>query len=61
MILVTVLPEGEVVAYGTVKVVGLETTVVTPPTVWVPLGTAVVVAPHTVVAEVTMTVVAGIV
>lgn len=61
MTLVTVVPDGLTVAYGQTTVVEVSTIVVTPPKVWVPLGTAVVVAPHTVVSEVTVRVVAGIV
>lgn len=46
-------------AYGQVTVVAWVTTVVTPPRVWVPLGTSVVDAAQTVVVSWTMTVVAG--
>lgn len=59
MTLVTVVPEGFTVATGQVTVVAVSTTVVTPPTVWVPLGTSVPVAPQTVVESVTVKVLAG--
>lgn len=48
-----------VVAYGQTMVVDVATTVVTPPSVCVPLGTVVVEAPHTVVVSVSVTVSAG--
>ncbi len=59
MMLVTTPFWVSVVATGQTTVVAVSTTVVTPPRVWVPLGTVVTVAPHTVVVSVTTTVVAG--
>ena len=50
-----------VVATGQTTVVDVRTTVVTPPTVFVPAGTVVELAPQTVVVEVTVRVIAGMV
>lgn len=59
--LVTVEPVGFTVAYGQVMMVEVSTTVVTPPMVWVPGGTTVVVGTGTVVSDDTVTVEAGMV
>jgi hypothetical protein len=62
MVLVTSPAEVVVVAYGQTTVVAVSTTVVTPPTVYVPLdGIAVEVAAQTVVSSVMVRVVAGMV
>lgn len=59
MTLVTTPLDSVVVATGQVTVVAVSTTVVTPPTVWVPGVTWVLVAPQTVVVSERVTVVAG--
>jgi hypothetical protein len=61
MTLVTTPEWVVVVATGQTTVVEARTTVVTPPTVWVPAGTDAEVAAQTVVVSVMVSVVAGMV